>query len=203
MVWVVPDKAYVHAGRDIRAQSDRGQAIIACGLLERTLDIALASKFPHRDPIIESKLFKGIGPLAPLSNKIDLARLLDILDDPKRKLAHQVREIRNDFAHKPEPITFKTDRIRALCANLGPNPSMRRRARKEVARIPTEDPGFPDVDQLLDEILRGRNSPRHQYFRAVKILLLLLEAVIRRERYERWKSEGSRGLLVQTLHISR
>lgn len=70
------------------------------------------------------RLFEGNGPLATLSAKIDLARLLGLVTETIRSDLHIIRDIRNEFAHqiahKTEhtKLSFSSPHIRDKCMAL-------------------------------------------------------------------------------------
>lgn len=102
---------------EIAKQTDRGAALIAVAYLEERLVSAIKARM-NRHEEIEGRLFRGAGPLASLSSKIDLGFLIGIYDLRVHKMLHWAREIRNEFAHQPEPRDFNSQRIFGLCGNV-------------------------------------------------------------------------------------
>jgi DNA-binding MltR family transcriptional regulator len=91
--------------QEMSEQTDRGAAIIATAWLEEAMSAAIES-FLQADTKTWQRLFDGNGPLATLSAKIDLARLLGLITETIRSDLHIIREIRNEFAHQ---IAHKTE----------------------------------------------------------------------------------------------
>ena len=67
---------------------------------------AAIEAFLHSEPKVWDRLFKNNGPLATLSAKIDLARLLGLISEMVRSDLHIIRDVRNEFAHE---IAHKTE----------------------------------------------------------------------------------------------
>jgi hypothetical protein len=104
-------------GIDLGTNDDRSEAIVAGACLERVLERAVKQKLVRND-VLFSSFFKGDGPLATFSAKIDMAVLLGILNDQQARVLHTIRKIRNDFAHSTRPLHFDVQHISALCRNL-------------------------------------------------------------------------------------
>lgn len=66
----------------------------------------------------DKDLFEGTAPLSTFSSRIKLAYYLGLISRNCRRDLDIVRGIRNDFAHKPEIISFETQSIRDRCKNL-------------------------------------------------------------------------------------
>lgn len=97
--------------RDLFDESDRGCVLVATALIEDLLEMAFKAHF-RSDGTRRSDLFEGQGPLSSLSNKIELAYFLELIDDRQRSGLHLLRKIRNDCAHLFEPIVFDSDRMK-------------------------------------------------------------------------------------------
>ncbi|RJG08169.1 hypothetical protein D3870_17710 [Noviherbaspirillum cavernae] len=108
---------------EIQEQSDRGAAIVAMAWVEESITAALEF-FLHHEPNSWKRLFAGSGPLANLSSKIDLSRLLGLVTDTIRSDLHIIRDIRNEFAHQVAhktqhtKIAFTTAHIKDKCLAL-------------------------------------------------------------------------------------
>lgn len=117
VAWIITnddDKAIL---QEIEAQTDRASALIAVAYLEQRLIAAIKSR-TNRDEGLESRLYKGSGALAAFSTKIDLAYLLGVIDQSARRTFHQIRDIRNNFAHDSKPISFGSPSIKDRCKNF-------------------------------------------------------------------------------------
>jgi hypothetical protein len=151
------DKAIVE---EIEKQTDRATALIATAYLEERLVMAIKARLNHHEEI-ENRLFKGAGPLASFSSKIDLGFLLGLYDPGEYQHLHIIREIRNEFAHKPEPRDFNFQRIFDLCKNI--NVQVNIDLRHEETKT---DWNFKTV---------ADGTPRTAFLNAVRLLLLHLD----------------------------
>ena len=166
MVWVTRDESDKPIIKEISEQTDRGAALIAAAYLEERLTDAIKARLV-RDPDIEGRLFKGTGPIAAFSTKIDLAFQLGIYENDIRRLLHTVRNIRNGFAHRPEPLKFDSQRIHDLCMNIN-------------IGVQTEmDITDPDgtVNHLSFDV-QPDGTARTAFFNTVRFLLLILDMEI-------------------------
>jgi hypothetical protein len=100
---------------EIEEQTDRAAAIVAGSYLEDFLAAMIRSTFTQDDKVL-NQFFNGMGPLATFSAKIDMAYLLHLVDEDNRKRLHQIRRIRNEFAHDFSPLKFETLRMRTCAA---------------------------------------------------------------------------------------
>src|ERR1041384_4735990 len=100
MPWTLRDAKREQAiMENIEAGQDRSGAILAGSYLEDRLTSAIKARLV-RDAEVHGKMFKGYGPLATFSAKIDIAYLMNIIPRDWRDILHVVREIRNRFAHR-------------------------------------------------------------------------------------------------------
>lgn len=108
---------------ELRAQTDRGAAIVAAAWLEDAISFALKNYLKSHAESWK-RLFDGSGPLATFSAKIDLSRLVGLITDGVRSDLHMIRDIRNEFAHQVahrtahEQLSFDTQHIRDKCLAL-------------------------------------------------------------------------------------
>jgi hypothetical protein len=140
--------------REIGSEKDRGAAIVIVAFLEDCLETAIKSRLV-RDANTERKMFSGTGPLATLSAKIELGFLLGMYGKAERNDLHRIREIRNEFAHKFNELTFENQRIRDLIKNLPMEP-----IDVEIEVIEREDfvKIHPEAYPLLEKSLENINS---------------------------------------------
>ncbi len=103
---------------EILAQSDRGAAIIACGVLAEYLEHGISAKFRNISRRLRDKIFEGYGPLSTFASRVDLAYALDVISEPVYKDLLIIKTIRNQFAHSTNPIDFCSPEIAKNCANL-------------------------------------------------------------------------------------
>ena len=116
MGWIL-DETESHIIKEIEHGTDRQAAIVAAAFLERQLGDTLHAVFEEEEGV-SSRMLKGYGPLATFSAKIDLGYLLRIYKNYMRKWLYTLKDIRNEFAHRPEKTNFKTQKISDLCKNL-------------------------------------------------------------------------------------
>jgi hypothetical protein len=118
MPWTVRDAKRERATiENIEKGDDRSAAILAGAYLEDRLTSAIKVRLIS-DAEVHGKIFKGYGPLATFSAKIDLAYLMRILDRNTRDGFHTIREIRNRFAHRLDLDNFESSMVRDLCKKL-------------------------------------------------------------------------------------
>ena len=109
------------ANRLLRKWSRRSSAelaLIAGTFVEDRLGFAIKSHFitlpvkGNSDKILtEAALFDGYGPLSNFYSKIDIGFALGIYRSDERISLHNIRSIRNNFAHTLEPVTFLDDEV--------------------------------------------------------------------------------------------
>lgn len=85
--------------------------------MEYTLEWILRERMPNLgEKDLANNLF-GRGPLGTLAAKIDVCFAMGFIDRPTWKNLHQLRKIRNEFAHSPEMLGFDHPRIKTLKEN--------------------------------------------------------------------------------------
>jgi hypothetical protein len=107
---------------ELENQSDRGAAIVGASWVEEALQLAIDGQLVDEKKVWK-RLFDNSGPLATFSSKIDLARLLGIIDHDVYSDLHIIRDIRNGFAHSVagkdhEALVFSTPHIGSGCLRL-------------------------------------------------------------------------------------
>lgn len=115
----IRDKVAAEFGKtfDIMSgESDRGSALVGAAMLDDALTEALR-KYLVSTPESHDSLLDGSA--TTFSMKIHLAYRIGMIRPSVRDFLHQVRKIRNDFAHSPSEMTFETqsisDRVKNLC----------------------------------------------------------------------------------------
>lgn len=108
--------------REMQGQTDRGVAIVAMAWVEEAIRDAIFS-FLKDDKKSRERLFRQSGPLAALSAKIDLARMLGMTSSLVTSDLHLLRGIRNEFAHSiladdHTSLSFETEHIKDKCLAL-------------------------------------------------------------------------------------
>ena len=114
--------------KELENQTDRGVAIIGAAYLEERLAEALMSYFSDKiknkvtinknRETVEKRIFRGYGPLTTFSGKIDLGFALGFYGEKSLADFHVIRDIRNDFAHTVDPVSFTSQAIKSKCNKL-------------------------------------------------------------------------------------
>lgn len=100
----------------LREESDRGAVLISTGYLEQQLkDILLA--FMVDDTNVSKLLEGGYAPLGSFSSRIAACYAFGLLSENEHYDLHQLRKIRNDFAHDLH-TSFETQSVIDRCAML-------------------------------------------------------------------------------------
>ncbi|NVN84621.1 MAG: hypothetical protein HXX15_00920 [Rhodopseudomonas sp.] len=159
----------------VEFDSDRAAGIVAGSIAETRLEQALQSRLRKTDTSklqeISGQLFRPSGALGPFSIKIDLAYLMCLLSDEAYKDLTNIKNIRNDFAHKLDHDSFDVPSIRDRCKNLvlvdrhvGPVPDCDL-YKTNAAPILRSDPymGLPDYQQKLAD-------PRFRYTMTAQLI---------------------------------
>ena len=109
--------------KELAVQSDRHVAIIGAALVEDQLAEAIKGRLVQgniQDKLggqtVEQRLLRG--PLSNFSAKIDFAYALGIISRDFFGDLHQIRNIRNEFAHFAKSIGFETQNVTDRCAQL-------------------------------------------------------------------------------------
>lgn len=168
MVWAIKsddDKAIL---QEIEHQTDRGAALIATAYLEERLVDAIKARLVQ-DKNIESAFFKGIGPLANFSARIDLGYLLGIYEKKAHRLFLTVKDIRNRFAHRAEPLEFTTQKINDLCRNV------------DISVTALWKAPHPETGEIIkiSIVLKPDGTPKTAFFNCVQFLLFSLDMEIK------------------------
>lgn len=108
---------------ELNGESERACAVVGAAWVEESLQWAIESVLhPHEEA--RRQLFTGSGALTAFAAKVDLACALGFMTDSIRKDLHDIRRIRNEFAHAiahratQAQLSFKSDFIRDRCLAL-------------------------------------------------------------------------------------
>jgi len=102
----------MNVARALEGESERGAVLIATANIEHALMHLLISVLQPSDEKVDElfgwngQAIKGYAPLNQLSLLINLAFRLGQVDKSFKKTLHDVREIRNEFAHSPTDISL-------------------------------------------------------------------------------------------------
>ncbi|MGE0423392.1 MAG: transcriptional regulator [Reyranellaceae bacterium] len=101
-------------GEEFQRETDRGAALVAAALIDHYLaDILRAYMISNK--AASALLDGGTAPLSTFSSRIDAAYALGLINSYERADAHNIRRIRNEFAHSKHGTTFKGEKISSLC----------------------------------------------------------------------------------------
>ncbi len=159
----------------IEFDSDRAAGIVAGSIAETRLEQAIQSRLrpadtPKLQEIIQQH-FRPSGAFGPFSTKIDLAYLMHLLSEDTYKDLTNVKNIRNDFAHKLDHDSFDVPSIRDRCKNfiivgrhVGPIPASGLDSTVAAAAArPNPYMGLPDFEQKLAD-------PRFRYTMTAQLI---------------------------------
>jgi hypothetical protein len=110
------------AVKEIQEQTDRGSAIVGAAMLEEMLAVVLQKRMVGMNRDHYDSFFGLTGPGGGLSSKIELFYAFGLCNDSLYKAMHDIRGIRNKFAHRIEPLTFDDPAIAVLVDRLAPTP---------------------------------------------------------------------------------
>lgn len=103
----------------LQSIDDRAMAIIDSADLERSLERALESRMRPLSKAEFRNIFVGENaPLVSFSAKTKIAHAFGLIGPRTVSELDKIRTIRNQFAHSPKPISFKTHSVKACCATL-------------------------------------------------------------------------------------
>jgi hypothetical protein len=185
MVWLIDDQNVV---RELEHESDRAAALMAVAHLEHRLAETLKVAFEDL-PKIRDRVFKGYGPLASLAAKIDVAALIGIFPQYLHRGLTTVREIRNDFAHSPNIVSFESQKIADLCKNFGAPVTERPYAMtyERALELVFVDATVEERNLLYTAaIFGGADTSRNRFMNFIKhaLLTLYLISIIARKKRE-------------------
>ncbi len=91
---------------EINEQTDRGAAVIAAAALDELLNVCIQNRLIEMSRERYDALFGADRPLGSFSAKIEMGAALGFYSVAGYKTLHAIRDIRNKFAHRIEPMTF-------------------------------------------------------------------------------------------------
>ena len=102
----------------MRQESDRGSVIVAVSILDdilnQLLKAKLAPSLDNRDELFDT----ATAPFSTFSAKIELAYRLGLIRAEVKASFHQLRKIRNNFAHALDPKGFDSDSTKSRVSEL-------------------------------------------------------------------------------------
>lgn len=104
---------------ELAGASDRAAAIVAAAFLDDILKELLTDFLvPAKSAAENKKLFGTQGPLGSFSSKITMAHRLGLISEWERTAIDAIRDVRNDFAHVTEGVSFETQSVRDRVKNI-------------------------------------------------------------------------------------
>jgi DNA-binding MltR family transcriptional regulator len=104
--------------KEFDKESDRGSILLAAAYLDYLLADLLASIMIGTKDDLDALLRMPTSPLGTFSSRIRLTYSLGLISADESKDLHNIREIRNKFAHRLFGLSFATDSIKDRCKNL-------------------------------------------------------------------------------------
>src|ERR1700730_8813835 len=80
-------------------QGDAGNALVVAGIVEDWLEKLLLAHGRPLSNTVAAKIFEGSGALNTFSAKIDVAYLIELIDEEVYGELRAIKDIRNRFAH--------------------------------------------------------------------------------------------------------
>ncbi len=103
--------------KELVGATDRATAIVIASYLDAMLEQVLRNFMVNRAEGVKS-LFDHRGPLSAFSGKIDVALSLGLVSGQEAEWLHQIREIRNKFAHNLGGLNFTNQSVADKCNHL-------------------------------------------------------------------------------------
>jgi len=102
---------------ELEKQTDRGAALIAGAVLDEVLEMAITARLIDLGRDQHDSLFGRGRPLDSFSAKIGLGYALGLYPNAARVLLEMVRDVRNKFAHRIEPLEFSNPDVVQVIAS--------------------------------------------------------------------------------------
>ena len=99
---------------ELEQQTPRGAAIVAAAVLEDLLALVIQRRLIELSSKRTEALFGKMAPLSTFSAKIEMGFALGLYGEDGRAYLDLIRDVRNKFAHKFDPLTFQSEEIAAL-----------------------------------------------------------------------------------------
>jgi DNA-binding MltR family transcriptional regulator len=93
-------------GAELKAQTDRGAAIIAGSVLDQLLKNVIEARLLSLDKKQQNALFGRMAPLSTFSAKIEIGFAIGIYPIVAYRQLKMIQKVRNEFAHRIEAIKF-------------------------------------------------------------------------------------------------
>jgi len=108
--------------RTLLQESDRGCVLVGAAYLDNELEIMLRTNFLNNEQVIKKNinlLFKGGNALlGSFWAKTNIALALGLINNDVYNALDKIRDLRNAFAHKAEPVFLTDDRVAPIHSKL-------------------------------------------------------------------------------------
>jgi Mannitol repressor. len=137
--------------------SGRGTALLATAWLDDALDQFVRSRCLD-DAAVLRFLFENRGPLESFYSRIQVAYAFGLIGADVRNELNLIREIRNEFAHIRDPLSFSDPSIEARCKSLQVPSMVEREVNDTLATV--QDRFLVSCLLLATLFMAGASPPR-------------------------------------------
>ncbi len=111
---IIPRNVMLKHIREVTGKNDRLIAVVGGSQVEGVMRALLKANMPNGP----GTLFDSKSALSTFAAVIDLAYAFGLIDADIKRNSHYIREIRNVFAHRIAPTSFKTKEVANVCKLL-------------------------------------------------------------------------------------
>jgi len=111
-------KQHLRYVTELNNQTDRGAVLVGSAYLETKLEELLGSGLASNQTIFSALVRERTAPLRGFWAKIELSYLLGLVGKDVRDSLNTIRNLRNDFAHSYESMTFESREVRSKIKGL-------------------------------------------------------------------------------------
>lgn len=98
--------------------ADTSIVIMSVTVLEDWVASAIKTKMRSLGNTMDERLFRGYGPLSTFAAKIDIGYALNLFGQETHNDLRALKDIRNAFAHTPDPLFFRSTQLAPLFQKL-------------------------------------------------------------------------------------
>ncbi|MCP5368890.1 MAG: hypothetical protein H6907_21350 [Hyphomicrobiales bacterium] len=144
---------------ELAHDNDRAVAIVGATIVEYSLGRAMLSHMVKLSNTAKDRVFKGRGPLASLSAKIEVSYCFGLIGPKTREDLNRIKDIRNQFAHSERAgLDFNDDVISGYCQSM----------------FLIDNFGYP----LHWPLPTDRTSPRSRFLHTISLVSSQLEGAV-------------------------
>lgn len=104
--------------KEMMGERDRGAALVGVGFVDAKLTEAISAHL-RRDNDVWKQLFKPGRALNAFVTKANLAYMMGLIGRPTMRDLERMADVRNRFAHVPDPLDFADADIVGFCEAIG------------------------------------------------------------------------------------